>query len=755
MLFTRTSSRGARAAGRSPLPAALALALVPFLAAACGDNYAVPMPDAGPMDAPPDSGLDEEGCRILGVGPRDFQFNLFDQLLGVRFPVTPNLDGARGDVLHVDLFDSTTPDLPPLTPGAFDLSASTDLATCQHCVWVEVDATDDGTVDAIYFATSGTFTVDKISDPLDAVFAAHTGRVVLRRATVGDNGHSTLVPGGDCVSIAALSFDTSRTPGKACESAEDCGNALLEVCDPDNLTCGEPQCDFDNPCQGAGEQCFVQYKDLFFGACYQTCNPSSQAAQCAGTQRCVQLGLDTTFGICKHIGSGGLGSTCEVEDNSTSCSGKGLCSSQSHTCAEGCSFYEDDPGCTGSTMCSLFGLCEPASVGKAVALGAACGADAVQVQGCAPDGDAFRGICFGFEDEPLICEKACLGDQGCTTGEFCAMRFSSGLGICRPLPVCGDGARGEINEACDDGNTADGDGCSGDCTTVDVNWLCGNAPALAFSASTQGNTATARDGLMSSCQIGEARASLYRITPPGPGRLRVHVTSPSSQTLSLRTDCSDGATELGCGGDYGLPTDQELIVQITDTTPAALTAMVSAMTVLEEDTFTIAAEFVPELCGDGVIAGREVCDDDNTTSGDGCSNDCRTIEYGVLCTQAPVLSTTATNTGDLTGAPALYEASCAIDDGAATRPSRMFRYVAPAAGNLHLKLTDGTSFAVLSVRDGCGAPSAAPEQACRPAFLDGEIDVTLAAGETVTAVVTNYRPDGIGTFTLDATFTAQ
>ena len=235
----------------------------------------------------------------------------------------------------------------------------------------------------------------------------------------------------------------------------------------------------------------------------------------------------------------------------------------------------------------------------------------------------------------------------------------------------------------------------------------------------------------------------------------MHLTSPSSQSLSLRTDCSDGATELGCAADYGLPTDQELIVQITDTSPAPLTAMVSAMTLLEEDTFTIAAEFVPELCGDGVIAGREVCDDDNAMSGDGCSSDCRTIEYGVLCTQAPALSTTASNTGDLTGAPALFEASCAIDDGAAIRPSRLFRYVAPAAGTLSLKLTDGTSFAVLSVRDGCGAPSAAPEQACRPAFLNGEIDVTLTAGQIITAVVTNYSPDGIGTFTLDATFTAQ
>lgn len=32
-------------------------------------------------------------------------------------------------------------------------------------------------------------------------------------------------------------------------------------------------------------------------------------------------------------------------------------------------------------------------------------------------------------------------------------------------------------------------------------------------------------------------------------------------------------------------------------------------------------------CGDGLIAGTEECDDENTASGDGCSNTC-TIEHG-------------------------------------------------------------------------------------------------------------------------------
>src|SRR5690606_6371627 len=109
------------------------IAVATTLVAACGDNHEVVTPDAGMMM--PDSGIDEDGCRILTLGRRDFSFNLIDQLLGVRFPVTPNLDAATSDVLHVELWDSTTPDLPPLATGAHDLAGMSDLATCQYCVW--------------------------------------------------------------------------------------------------------------------------------------------------------------------------------------------------------------------------------------------------------------------------------------------------------------------------------------------------------------------------------------------------------------------------------------------------------------------------------------------------------------------------------------------------------------------------------------------------------------------------------------------
>ncbi len=727
--------------------AALAVACV---LSACGDNHA----GLPPTDAPPDdSGIDEDGCRILTLGQKDFQFNLIEQILGVRFPVTPNLDGNDKDFLRIELWDSTTPDLPPLETGTFDLSETPDLTTCQHCVWVELDAKDDGTVGSIYMATQGTITITKVTDPLDIEFAGSTSRVVMRRATIGDNGATTLVPGGDCVSIQGASFDTTPTPGAACESAEDCGNPILEICDPSNNTCTPPECNFDFPCEGENELCLIQYRDLFEGACYTTCDPQGPASQCPSGQQCAQRGIDTSFGICKYTGTGALGEACTVEDNSTSCDG-GVCSEQSETCVTSCSFFADETECPANTACSIFSQCEPPSAGVTASIGQVCGNDADLAQGCGSDGEAFRGICFGFEGDPLRCERACLGNENCDADEFCALRFSSGLGICLPDPVCGDGELGEVDELCDDGNTDDNDGCSADCKTVNGDFLCDNATPLAPGATITDSTATGIDGFASTCQAGIARAQLYDVQPPGAGRLRLHLTSPTSQSLSLRTTCNDPGSETTCLADFGVPTDQLLTVQVTDPTPAAVSVMVSALTVLEQGTYELSAEFVAEDCGDDIVAGREVCDDGNETANDGCSADCRAIEYDALCTLSPTLSTSATNSGTLEGAPTLYEATCAADDGAAIHEARMFTFTAPSAGTLSLKLVDGTSFAILTVRDGCGAPAEAPELACRPAFLDGEIQRTLAANETVTVVVSSFfLGEDLGTFTLDASFT--
>jgi cysteine-rich repeat protein len=731
--------RPRRSLSRLALPALL------VAVAACGDNLAggpdgPPAPDAGPE------------CRAVTVSRRDFTFNLFGQLTGLRHEVAPGLGGAAADVLRVELYDSTTPGLGALATGTFDLATAPNdnLGTCQHCVWISVDDDPAAALGTIYYQTAGSITLTAVVDPLELVFAGELSTVVLREATVDNDGRSTLVDGGDCVSVTGLAFDTTPTPGQACTRAEDCGNALMEICDPATDTCGGFQCGDFEGCPSAGDICISQHPAVFEGACYATCEPGE--THCDAGDRCVQFGVDPAFGICKDTGDGATGTACWPADNSTSCTGAAVCSFETETCAEVCEFYAASPGCPDGSACSLFGVCEAASIGDPAGFGETCGPSAELATGCADDGDAFRGFCFGyFEDDPLICEEACFAGLGCDAGEFCALRFSSGLGICRPNPVCGDGALGEIDEVCDDGNTASGDGCSGDCQTVEYDVICAGLPALGVDATVTGDTATATDGFFSSCQFGFARAELWELTPPGPGRLRLRMTSATDQLVAVRGVCDDDDSELACEGFANAGETEEAIVQITDPTPGPVTVLVAAGTILEEGPFTLETDFVAQQCGDGIVAGAETCDDGNTTSNDGCRGDCLAIEYGFYCTTAPVLSTTAVNTGDTTGAPYLYENDCSHFE--ATGRDRLYRYTAPSAGTLSLRLHQGTNDLAIAAFTGCGPPATMTQLACSSVVDVEEIDLELTAGQQITIVVDGFDAEDAGPYELNATFT--
>jgi cysteine-rich repeat protein len=148
-------------------------------------------------------------------------------------------------------------------------------------------------------------------------------------------------------------------------------------------------------------------------------------------------------------------------------------------------------------------------------------------------------------------------------------------------PNCGDskiysgtidynGMRYEVTEACDDGNTVGGDGCSANCLS---NETCGNGyvdTALpgGGEACDDGNT-VGGDGCSADCRSNESCGNGIR-------------------ELAFGEVCDDGNTVDGdgCSADCGSL----------------------------------------EKCGDGVLHLGEMCDDNNTEGGDGCSADCRSNE---------------------------------------------------------------------------------------------------------------------------------
>ena len=140
--------------------------------------------------------------------------------------------------------------------------------------------------------------------------------------------------------------------------------------------------------------------------------------------------------------------------------------------------------------------------------------------------------------------------------------------IAAGVQACGNGAV-EAPEACDDSNTANGDGCSSTCT-IEAGWTCTGSPSVCTPIPTQ------------------TRSITHTFTPT--------LTSTVTPTLS--------------------PT---LTATVTPTWSPTHTA-------------TVTPTITPKpACGNRIVEGVEACDDGNTVDGDCCSADCTVISEKQDC----------------------------------------------------------------------------------------------------------------------------
>jgi cysteine-rich repeat protein len=171
---------------------------------------------------------------------------------------------------------------------------------------------------------------------------------------------------------------------------------------------------------------------------------------------------------------------------------------------------------------------------------------------------------------------AFCGDGELQTGEACDDgNTSNGDGCradCNGEEVCGDGitdTEAGVPESCDDGNTDGGDGCSADCRRIEE---CGNNFLDAGEACDDGNAANG-NGSTDTCD------SNCTATACGNGVL----------TTATGEECDDENSANGDG--------------------------CSSACLLEE-------------CGNGVADPGEACDDGNGVNGDGCDVDCSSTACG-------------------------------------------------------------------------------------------------------------------------------
>ncbi|APR86419.1 Multiple EGF-like-domain protein 3 precursor [Minicystis rosea] len=702
-----------------------------------------------------------DGCIPLTIS----QTGIFRRSVGaygIEARIEPTVPGSYRSRATFELYaDDGTGVLPPLETGTFDLSKTPDdnYGTCQHCTMVVgYDRADEP--ERAFFQSSGKLELTKIDENDRSIGAGVLSDVKLVEVTQKPDFSWEIVPGGACYTIEKWSFDTTPVDGLPCDRAEDCPNTMWQVCDPHTSQCTHYQClmTFDLLCP-EGERCITQVPDeSSAGACYTECTPFN-AGSCATGSECVPIDPVQSIGICKKTGTVKTGNPCDEPDVSTGCEPGSVCAGYPASCSKICSYMVKDPGCPEGRVCGLQNACLSKDSGDPAPIGGSCAEGVPANTDCGADEDAFRGLCVSLFPEvtTLTCERTCrTANPDCPTDQYCAGLFENpNIGLCWPVPVCGDGKLDPVNEACDDGNAVSGDGCSSDCKTPELDVLCSKAEPLVLDQDIHGTNMGGPTGYAGSCRLyWVVPAKTYSFLPPGPGRLTLTMTSEKNLDLLVLGDCADAGSEMACHADWHLTENLSLDFATTPDKPVMI--VVVGNSVADVGDFTLRAKFTPAVCGDGLIAGPEACDDGNTVGNDGCSADCSTIEWPVLCAGLPELSTSAPNTGDTTNGQNLINTDGFCTSILGSSNEAMFRYTAPKKGTLSLTLPEpGANFA-LSIMSGCGPLSEAAVTSCSnggtPPLGSEHIDFEMNAGDLITVMVDGFRPDEAGPFSLIAKF---
>ncbi|MFP6627157.1 MAG: DUF4215 domain-containing protein, partial [Deltaproteobacteria bacterium] len=303
----------------------------------------------------------------------------------------------------------------------------------------------------------------------------------------------------------------------------------------------------------------------------------------------------------------------------------------------------DDADCT-ATYCAdnpAYGLC--------------IGGDNDEVE-CTRDDDCPGGACGGADCTDLDA-GTCVDIEECDDGNW--LNADGASDVCDSnctLPACGngvwsvDGAAGQ-DEACDDGNTADGDYCSANCTVIS-GW-CGDGVVQSNEQCDDGNT-TAGDGCTASCALPVC----------GDGDLNVATEECDDADLNDGDGCDSNCTRTGCGngvtagdeecddggfcvggGDHGAACNNSYATGLgcSSICNAGLTPGVACEEDIDCDAFDDGDEQgtcdigrcepvsgdgcndeCESECGDNELTPNEECDDGNLVDGDGCSATCTT-----------------------------------------------------------------------------------------------------------------------------------
>lgn len=195
------------------------------------------------------------------------------------------------------------------------------------------------------------------------------------------------------------------------------------------------------------------------------------------------------------------------------------------------------------------------------------------------------------------CSGACIVEpyyECPTAGEPCVSTISCGDGLVQP------------GEACDDSNSVDGDGCAADCSEVEPGYSCRLAGEPCVRVFVCG------DGVVDpneGCDPGQESVEGCTDTC----RVDIGFKCEGAPSACTPTVCGDGIQEGSESCDDGNQTPFDGCSPSCQAEPSCATGQPCT-----------------SGCGDGITLGDEECDDGNLRNGDGCSSDC-TVEMGFVC----------------------------------------------------------------------------------------------------------------------------
>jgi cysteine-rich repeat protein len=154
-------------------------------------------------------------------------------------------------------------------------------------------------------------------------------------------------------------------------------------------------------------------------------------------------------------------------------------------------------------------------------------------------------------------------------------------------PSCGDGVV-DPWEQCDDGNTADGDGCSASCT-AEYQIYCAAAPPLVLGTNAGDNTG-GQNLLAAACTGEEGKEALYSFTAPGDGILVLDLDAQAYLGVYVLAACPAGPL-LGCSDSA--PGGQHETLSFHMSAGDACTIVVDGSGPGETGPFDLTAYFLP------------------------------------------------------------------------------------------------------------------------------------------------------------------